>query len=245
MNCRRLPAVALVFAALVVAAPASAQDDQLDQLAPVDVLDLKLGEPVDAQPGPFREYACGTNGGPPAQSIASLDDFALCPPEPKTGLHEVTFRYDDEIEYYALAMNLMPLAERFGGTRFGTFPVIVSVLIGDDSVVHGYRVVTDDRVSTRERRMAYTMGILARSRVPGEWTCTDVPLGEGETAVGRLATKQDCTGVAADGKHMVLNSRYYRRKGQSEVDPHTGQFREGYFESTARLEVFDAEWKAP
>jgi hypothetical protein len=226
-------------------APAHAQEANVERLAPPDVLDIRLGEPVSAQPGPFREYACGTNGGPPAQALAGFDGYKACAVEPETGLHEVTFRYDDELEYYALAMNLMPVADRYGGTRFGTFPVIVSVLIGDDGVVHGYRVVTDDRVPIRERRAAYTMGILAKSRVAGEWTCEQLPLEAGETPVGRNSVKEDCTGLAADGRHMLLKTRFFHRKGQTQIDVHSGDVREGLYESTARLEVFDAGWERP
>lgn len=227
------------------AAPALAQDAALAHLVPPGVLDLKLGEPVSAQPGPYREFACGTNGGPPAQLLSGLDAFEMCPVQPDTGLHEVTFRYDDEIEYYALALNLGPVAARYSGTRFGTFPVIVSALIDDGGIVRGYRVVTDDRVSVRERRVAYTMGILAKSRVAGDWSCEELPLDEGETPVGRNAVKEDCTGVSSDGNQMRLKTRFFHRKGQSQIDPHSGNVREGLYESTVRLEVFDPEWKAP
>jgi len=242
----RLAGMAL-FAVLLSSA-ATAQEAALpsvDQLAPPDVLDLKLGQPIDVQPGPFREYSCGTNGGPPAQPVSGFEGFMDCPAEAQTGLHEVTFRYDDELEYYALAMNLRPIADRFGGTRFGTFPVIVSVLIDDDGLVRGYRAVTDDRVPLRERRVAYTMGILAKSRLKAEWACEDLPLVEGETPVGRNAVKQDCTGLSADGRHVMLKTRYFHRKGQTHIDQHSGRVREGLFESTARLEVFDAEWTSP
>ncbi|MGB3339375.1 MAG: hypothetical protein WBA73_19540 [Devosia sp.] len=226
-------------------APAHAVDTSVGHLAPPDVMDIRLGKPVSAQPGPFREYACGTNGGPPAQALTALADYAACAVEPETGLHEVVFRYDDELEYYALAMNLMPVAGRYGGTRFGTFPVIVSALIGDDGVVHGFRVVTDDRVPIRERRAAYTMSILAKSRVAGDWTCEQLPLEAGETPVGRNSVKENCTGLAADGRRMLLKTRFFHRKGQTQIDVHSGDLRDGLYESTARLEVFDAEWERP
>lgn len=225
--------------------PASAQGASVDHLAPPDVLDLKLGEPLSEQPGPFREYACGTNGGPRGQALAGFEGYSACAVEPESGLHEVTFRYDDELEYYALAMNLMPIADRYGGTRFGTFPVIASVLIGDDGILHGYRVVTDDRVPLRVRRVAYTMGILAKSRVAGEWTCEQLALEDGETPVGRNAVKEDCTGRTAGGEQMTLKTRFLHRKGQAYIDQHSGKVREGLYESTTRLEVFDAEWVKP
>ena len=56
----------------LASAPAGAQDIGVERLAPPDVLDVRLGEPVAAQPGPFREYACGTNGGPPGDLVTGL-----------------------------------------------------------------------------------------------------------------------------------------------------------------------------
>lgn len=244
----RLPRVTGLVLALVCGlgmSPALAQGFDPAQLQPPDVLDLKLGEAIAAQPGPFREFACGTNGGPPAQALGGFADFQKCQPEAGTGLREVSFRYDDELEYYALAMNLKPIADRYGGTRFGSFPVIVSALIDDAGIIRGYRVVTDDRVSLRERRVAYMMGILAKSRIKGAWTCTDLGLGDGETAVGRAAVKEDCTGTSSGGNQLFLATRYYHRRGQTALDPHSGRLRDGLFESTARLEVLDAEWKKP
>src|SRR5262245_35865983 len=65
----------------------------------------------DVQPGttvgelPEEEFvdpARGTNGGPPGLRIGSFEQFELCRPEP-SGLREIWFRYDDEVEYIARA----------------------------------------------------------------------------------------------------------------------------------------------
>ena len=204
---------------------------------------LVLGAGFDAQPGPFREYACGTNGGPASIAVKGFAEFAKCPAEAETGLHEIAFRYDDEIEYYALAMNLDPIAERYGGTRFGSFPVIVSALFDDDGILRGYRVVTDDRGTIRERRIAYTMGVFAKTQFKGgEWTCQSEPLAEGETPLGTQFVKDDCTTTLPNGQQVKLRVRLLHRPGQAAIDPFTGEKRVGQYESTARLEVFDAGW---
>ncbi|MBN9311087.1 MAG: hypothetical protein J0I99_13965 [Devosia sp.] len=223
---------------IAVAAPASAQE--LDR---PDVQDLVLGAGADAQPGPFREYACGTDGGPASIAVAGFDEFARCPKESGTGLHEIAFRYDDEIEYYALAMNLKPVADRYGGTRFGSFPVIVSALFDDSGILRGYRVVTDDRGTVRERRIAYAMGVFAKAQFKsGQWTCSSEPLGEGETPLGNQFVKEDCSTTMPGGQTAKLRVRLLHRPGQAAVDPFTGEKRVGQYESTARLEVFDAGW---
>ncbi|RYE53283.1 MAG: hypothetical protein EOP20_13635, partial [Hyphomicrobiales bacterium] len=74
-------------------------------LAPVySIWDVKLGEPVSQIPAmEVVDVSCGTNGGPPSMSLAGqFADFAKCPAEP-SGLHEVYFENDDEIDYIAKA----------------------------------------------------------------------------------------------------------------------------------------------
>ena len=72
------------------------------ELRRASVWDLKLGQPVAAQPSPdeFRGFACGSNGGPPRQRLTGWGDYARCAAEP-SGWHEVYFEYDDEYEYIA------------------------------------------------------------------------------------------------------------------------------------------------
>jgi len=60
------------------------------------IWDIKLGTPIAALPlEQFVDPACGTNGGPPSRVLAGFADFALCPLDKATGLHEIWFRYDD------------------------------------------------------------------------------------------------------------------------------------------------------
>src|SRR2546425_5186176 len=93
------------FLALTVVAWSAAADAQT--LRRSNIWDLKLGEPIAAQPSPdeFRAFACGSNGGSPRQPLTGWSDFARCPAEP-SGLHEVYFEYDDENEYIARARDL-------------------------------------------------------------------------------------------------------------------------------------------
>src|SRR5689334_21208526 len=68
------------------------------------IWDIKLGTPVGALPADqFVDPACGTNGGPPARVLKSFAEFAQCAVETTTGLREVWFRYDDEMEYVGRA----------------------------------------------------------------------------------------------------------------------------------------------
>ncbi|MCW5697153.1 MAG: pentapeptide repeat-containing protein [Bauldia sp.] len=234
---RRATAVATSVLAIAAASGALAQDSASGRST---IRDVVIGAPLSEQPPDFQEFACGTNGGPASLLINSLADFGLCPAEP-TGLHEVQFRYNDELHYVALAQRDPLRAELFQGTRIGNFPIIASMLIDDAGIVRGVRGVTDDRVSDRTRRMAYSMGDFVRTVYGSQgWDCTDLPRAEGESEVGNSFIKEDCSRVQ-DGFLMTTRTRLFRRPGQSLIDPVNGQVRVGYYESTARIEIYQVD----
>jgi hypothetical protein len=176
-----------------------------EDLRRASVWDLKLGQPISAQPSPleFRGFACGSNGGPPRQRLAGWSDFARCAPEP-SGLHEIYFEYDDEYEYIARAKDLEREVARWAGTTELAFPVIVSALFDAKGVLEGIRIVTDSRpdhrvdttdADLRKRDDAYLFGgrMASRFDIDGKRDCAALPPAEGESAVGDLFIKQSCT----------------------------------------------------
>lgn len=203
--------------------------------------DLRIGEHYSIQPAGFQEFACGTNGGPPSIALQSFAEFANCPAE-ETGLHEVSFRYDDEHYYEAIAVYDFTRANALEGTRLGNFPIVLAGLFDDAGTLRGIRIVTDDRVPSGTRQLAYSMANYIQSYFGSEaWDCADIPAASGETAVGNLLIKRDCSKTIGDEFVVTTSSRLLRRPGQSVVDPANGQLREGYFESTARIEVFGVD----
>src|SRR5262245_11788292 len=127
----------LLLGAVLIAAcsPALAQDASSQHRT--GLLDLKLGTAAaDLPEDAFIDYACGTNGGPPGKALGSFTDFATCAPE-KSGLHEVAFRYDDELEYRLLAQGLDNTAELNGGTKVSAYPVYASALFDDQGILRG------------------------------------------------------------------------------------------------------------
>jgi hypothetical protein len=69
-----------------------------------EVWDIPLGAKIADIADDYIDYACGTNGGPPSTALTGFKDFRRCRPE-ASGLREVYFRYDDELEYWAKANN--------------------------------------------------------------------------------------------------------------------------------------------
>ena len=238
-----------IFAVLLCAS-ASAQE-----LRRATVWDLKLGQPVTAQPpaDEFRGFACGSNGGPPRMKLTGWSDFARCPAEPG-GLREVYFEYDDELEYIARARDLEMNITRWAGTTEARFPVIVSALFDDGGVLQGIRLVTDPRAdyqdhiteaNLRKRAEAYVLGgvLAARYGIEAARDCQASPPAEGESAVGALFIKQSCTKEdVANNRRILLRASFYRKPGQSGVNPQLStQLTQGQFESSARLEILQVK----
>jgi hypothetical protein len=74
------------------------------------------------------------------------------------------------------------------------------------------------------------------------WTCTDFPPAAGESPVGGVFVKQRCEKVTPE-RNLVFEARLLRKPGQSDLDPVTGDYRPGYFESWTRFELSDPSYK--
>lgn len=202
-----------------------------------EVWDLQLGTAVDKLPDAFSDYACGTNGGPPSRQLGGWKDFRRCRPEP-SGLREVYFRYDDELEYWAKANNFTTEIERFSGTRVYGFPVVLSALFDEQRVLAGLRIVSDPRDTARRREDAHSLRNFLTARFGRDgWDCVDHPLDDGEAPVARTFIKQSCSKAIPGVGTATLRTSYYRKKGQSEFDPQTGRETKDQFESMVRFEL--------
>ena len=230
----RLSSVLLVAGLLSLACAAHAQEERPSRL---EVWDLKLGTPVAELPDEFTDYACGTNGGPPSIPLNNWLDWRRCRPEP-SGLREVYFRYDDELEYWAKANEFATEIEKYSGTKVYDFPVVLSGLFDEKGVLVGIRMVTDPRDPSRDRDEAYLLRNFLIARFGREgWQCEDLAPEEGETPVGRTFIKQRCSKSIPDSGDAFLEAHYFRKKGQSQYDPHTGKRTQGQFESETRFEL--------
>jgi uncharacterized protein YjbI with pentapeptide repeats len=228
--------VLLVTTALAVCAPATAQQSQHR----TGLLDLTLGTAAGALPEEaFIDYACGTNGGPPGKPIGSFRDFAGCAPE-SSGLHEVTFRYDDELEYRLLARGDAGGAEINGGTAISGYAIYASALFDDAGTLRGLRAVTDDRETLRNRTNSYVMADYLQNYFGREgFACTDHEPVKGEGPLGNTYVNQTCS-KTANGMTISTEAHLFRKAGQTVVNAHTQQVNRGQFESSARLEIIAA-----
>jgi hypothetical protein len=217
-----------------------AQTRAQDRPTRLNVWDIHIGEAAAEIPDGFINYACGTDGGPPSIPLKNFAEFSKCRAD-ANGLHEVYFEYDDELEYWARALDLKDQIRMYEGTTAYEFPVVASVLFDASGLARGLRLVTDPRQQlSRERNEFWILADFIRHRFGDDgWECTDLPPEEGEHAVGSFFIKNRCV-KTVNGLHLVLEQRYLRKKGQQPVDPETGQSRPEDYESATRFEMYDA-----
>ena len=211
-----------------------------DRPARLTVWDIHIGEAASQIPDGFVNYACGTDGGPPSLPLRNFTEFKKCRPD-ANGLHEVYFEYDDELEYWARALDLKDEIRMYAGTSAYEFPVVASVLFDDAGVTRGERLVTDPRQQlSRDRNEFWILADFIRHRFGDDgWQCKDLPPEEGESPAGSNFIKNHCEKTAGS-LYFILEQRYFEKKGQQFLDPTTGKPRPEDYESATRFEMFDA-----
>ncbi len=231
------PPARLLGAALLILGAATAAASAQERPPRLEIWDLKLGTPAGQLPDEFVDLACGTNGGPPSAPLNAWSDFRRCRAEP-SGLREVYFRYDDELEYWAKANDLQDQMEQYSGTKTYGFPIVASGLIDAQGVLRGIRMVSDPRDTSQNRDEAYLLRNFLTARLGRDgWQCQDLPLAEGETPVDGVSVKQDCHKQVDPKTSASLSTRYLRKAGESRFDPHSGRETTGQFDSTVHFEL--------
>ena len=166
--------------------------------------------------------------------------FAAAAPR-RAGCAKSYFRYDDELEYWAKANNLVAQMEQYVGTKTYGFPIIVSVLFSEDGVARGIRIVSDPRDPTGDRDEAYLLRNFLNARFGRDgWQCDDLPADPGETPVFGIFIKQNCRKELDAGTRALLVTHHLRKPGQSQFDPHSGRETVNQFESSVRFELLQA-----
>lgn len=202
------------------------------------IWDVAFGTPVAALPlDQFVDTACGTNGGPPARVLKSFVDFAQCTRERATGLHEVWFRYDDEMEYVARARRSDIMIRQYQANSIAGQPIITSLLIDDAGLVQGYRIVNDPRIEANTRLAAFGLADLFKGIAGLGLNCTNLPLAEGERPIDDWYAKEVCE-KTENGRVFRVEARRYYKAGQYAIDPNENRPTENLFESSARIEVY-------
>lgn len=186
-----------------------------------DLRDLRVGMTVEELPGEgYQGFACGRNGGEPGAALSGWQDFPRCAADQR-GLHEVVFAYKES--------PLEPLGDRWEGTKVAGHPVIPSLLIDDQGVVQGLRIVTDPEARLYLKKKAFLFGLRVMGRYGRDgWDCTDAAPGANQP-VGGMLIDRHCEKLY-DDRRLILETDLYRAPGQ------TGR----EFTGASRLEILNS-----
>jgi|SRR5208282_2216109 len=242
---RALLSAAIICSAVMLGIAAASRARAQEQSDQGEVHGLKLGLTAGTMTlEGWGELACGSNGGPPRQTLKSWSEFGQCQPE-ASGLCEVAARFDDEDEYVAKALAEPAYAGGRTGTRVAGHPVILSALFDQDGILRGIRMVSDPRGTPAERRMAHLLGVAVIDRYgTAGWSCTDFPPADGESAVGGVFIKQRCE-KTTPAQALTVETHFLRKPGQHDVNPETHDYTQGEFESWTRFELLDRSYRKP
>jgi hypothetical protein len=205
-----------VLLCALIGGPAEAAEDPLEG----DLRDLRVGMAVDQLPAEgYVDLACGNDGGAPGAPLARWAEFSRCSPD-AAGLHEVTFAFAES--------PLAEIGERWEGTKVAGHPVIPSLLIDDQGVVQGIRIVTDPEARMYLKKKAFLLGIRVMGRYGRDgWTCTEAKPGGGRSPVGGVFIDRHCE-KTFHNRRLILETALYRTAEQQGQE----------FTDQTRLEIF-------
>lgn len=185
---------------------ASAAEDPLEG----DLRDLKVGVSVDELPTErYVNLACGRKGDEPGQAIDSWQGYTACPAD-ADGLHEVAFDYAEDNPWAAVN-------DKWEGTKVAGHPVQPSLLITDDGMVKGLRIVTNgQRLYLKKKAYLLPIRIMGRYGRDG-WTCEEHEPEDGKTAIGGMFIDRLCEKTFHD-RRLVIKVDLYRTAEQEGRD---------------------------
>jgi hypothetical protein len=186
-----------------------------------DLRDLRVGMTVAELPGEgYTDFACGNDGAKPGMALGGWGEFGRCPADAE-GLHEVAFAF--------VPSPLAPLGDRWEGTKVAGHPVIPSLLIDDQGVVQGLRIVTDPDARLYLKKKAFLFGIRVMGRYGRDgWQCTEAKPGAGKSPIGGMFIDRRCEKIF-DDRRLILNTELYRAAGQDGRD----------YTDACRLEIYE------
>jgi hypothetical protein len=234
-----------VWLTLTLAVSLAAPHGALAQEQPttIKIWEIPFGTPATELPAEFKMPACGTHWGPPSTPLRSFEEFARCPAEPDTGLHEVWFSYDDYREYYLRAIRANPeLIRRYQANQIMDHLVAYSLLFDEEGRVQGHRIATDPREVAEIREFSDMLeGGLKVIAYPADgWNCTDEPPAEGEEPYGGTFVKRVCQTTDDQGRFITIRAHRFLKAGQ-QAPGRGGAPLAGEFESGTWAEAINAD----
>jgi hypothetical protein len=193
-------AACLAALLLAIALPALAATGPAER----DVRQIRVGAKLDeGSAAGLSRFSCA---GGDAQKLGGWSDFRRCPAD-AAGLRQVRFEFEED-------KDLARLADRWEGTKIAGHPVILTLAVSDGGTVEALRIASDPKTSPYLRKKAYLLSLRVREHYGIEgWSCADLPRQEGETEIGGMFIKQECS-KTVDGRSLRMLTKLFRGAGQ-------------------------------
>lgn len=196
---RAFPTLA-TLAALAIAAvlPATAW-------AETDLRQFQVGMKVQDLPATgYQDFACADA---PDITLKDWSGYGQCPTG-KLGFHAVSFRFSES------SNPLAAISEDAHGTRVAGHPVLISLLIGDDGIVHGLRIATDPKAHLYLHKKAFLFAGQVRAHYGDSgWQCTDAKPHGDEQPIGDVFIDRTCTKQTAT-RSITVVQQLFRHAGE-------------------------------
>ncbi len=211
----RRVATALLFA-FAAALPVSAATTPAAQ--DNDLREFRVGMNVNEMPlAGYLGFICAGSAG---HKLENWQDYRQCPAE-GSGWHAVRFQYDEAANPLAKVNGL------YEGTKVGGHPVLLTVLIGDDSRLKGVVIETDPAARLYLRKKAFLFGEQVKARYgDAGWNCVSQEPAADQEPVGGLFINEHCDKVTPT-RRLTLDRSLFRAAGQEAKS----------FTSRSRLEI--------
>ncbi len=204
MSCKKLGAIAL--AVCLAAGTVLAQEPGAKRN---DLREFRVGMTVSELPQQgYGNFICGAGGETGGPTLENWAEYMRCAPD-EEGLREVQFQYT------ATRVEFVKANDKWEGTRVYGHPAIVSLLIDQDGVVDGIRIVTDPEARRYMRKKAFLLGQQAKFHFsPKTWRCEAKEPSSGEEPVGGIFRKERCVN-RFDNRVVKLEIDLFRTPGQT------------------------------
>lgn len=203
-----------------VAGTAVAAEDPLEG----DLRDLRVGMRAAELPTEgYVNFACAAERGEAGAPIDGWTDYASCTTN-DAGLHQVVFEYDEDANPWAAVSDL------YEGTQVAGHPVVPSLLIDDQGIVRGIRIVTDPNAPLYFKKKAFLLYLRVMGRYGKDgWDCVEREPAEGRRPIGGMYIDRHCEKRFHD-RQLIMDTDLYRAAGQEGQE----------FTGRTRLDIFQA-----
>jgi hypothetical protein len=193
--------LSLLAACVMVVVPVAARSADLRES---DIRQIRVGAALDEKSATgLKGFACIGRDVP---ALSGWSDYRRCPVNAE-GLREIRFEFEEDKQ-------LTQFADRWEGTKIAGHPVVLTMAVADNGRIDGLRIVTDDKASPYLKKKAFLLSLKVREHYGVEgWNCADLPRQPGETEIGGMFVKQECS-KSVDGRSLKMQTKLFRGSGQ-------------------------------